>query len=128
MSFSIKINHGDRIIVYVHQGSITKEDIGAAWVELLALPEFSAGGYHLLSDYRQAEFQITPAEVHAISDYLAGIAEILNGKRQAILVHDPHDTAITYLFSAEVLQRIGFIVKAFSTEAAALHWLSRDNL
>ncbi len=123
MKYSISIDHDNRIIRYKHSGSISKQDIGEAWTEFLGMEEFTHKKYNLLSDYSDGKFEISISELDEIIDFLSDLKNIINGKKQAFIVNDPYSTAASLLFEADVIQKVGFIVKPFSTEAAALRWL-----
>jgi len=124
MQFSFSFNHEDKIIFYQHKGFIDKNDIGQAWTELLQMPEFTALGYNLLSDYREATFNLVKEDTTIIAEFLQSLKSILRGKSQAFLIASPHDFAMTILFENKVYQKVGFIVKTFSSEKEALRWLN----
>jgi hypothetical protein len=125
MKYSININHDLRIIIYRHSGSILEEDIGSAWDEFMNMVEFTSLGYNLLSDYRNGQFEISIDRIQAITEILSKLKPILKGKKQALIVDDPYSVAGSMLFEANVYKEVGFIVKPFSTEAAALKWLAQ---
>ena len=58
-----------------------------------------------------------------IIDYMKAIEPIVKGKKQALIVDDPYSVAGSMLFENKVYREVGFIVKVFSTEEAALKWL-----
>jgi len=124
MNFSISVDHMNKIIRYKHWGVITRGDIGAAWLQLLQLEEFTAGKYNLLSDYSDGKYQMATDEVNMITNHLAGLSDILNGKKQAIIICEATSTAITMIFEGEVIRKVGFIVQTFSTVEAGLRWLT----
>jgi hypothetical protein len=123
MSYSIKIDHTNKIIQYCHRGDLVIEDIGKAWVEFLQLDEFTQLNYNLLSDYSKAKFNKALGDVHLITDFLISIKEILNNKKQALLLDDPANTALSMIFEKELQKKTGFIVRVFSTQKAAFNRL-----
>jgi hypothetical protein len=123
MKYTIRINHEFKLIEYKHSGIIFAEDIGEAWGEFLALEEFTEMKYNLLSDYRNGKFQFQPKFVNEIVNYMEQIATIVRGKKQALIVDDPISVAESILFENDVNKRVGFNVRVFSTEKAALSWL-----
>ncbi len=124
MQFSFSFSHEDKIIFYQHKGFIDKNDIGQAWTKLLQMPEFTKLGYNLLSDYREATFNLVIEDTVLIADFLKSLESVLRGKSQAFLIANPHDIVITTLFENKVYQKVGFIVKTFSSEKEALRWLN----
>ncbi|WP_297089526.1 hypothetical protein [uncultured Draconibacterium sp.] len=124
MNYSVTSDHSRKLILYKHNGILEEKDIGYVWVnEFLKMPEFTAGGYNLLSDYTEARFKMTPNDVSLIVDFMRNIVDIVNGKKQGIVINDPFSTAASLLFEQEVNREIGFRVKVFSTKEAALKWL-----
>lgn len=123
-TYSIDIDHEHKIILYRHSGIIKKEDIGKAWEKLLNLKEFTEKGYNLLTDYRNAIFDMEIADIQLISNHLIQLKSILKGKKQAFIIDQPINTALSILFKGEVYKQIGFIVRTFSTEESALEWLN----
>ncbi len=124
MKYSISIDHELRIIRYAHDGIIHHEDIGEAWKELLTMTEFTQLKYNLLSDYRNGKLQIGRKFIPELIEFMRAIESVVKGKKQALIVDEPHSVVASMLFEAKVQKEIGFKVNVFSTEAAALHWLS----
>lgn len=123
MDYSINIDNDLKIIRYKHSGVLGFNDIGAAWEEFLGLKEFTEKKYNLLSDYRGATFNMKVEKIGDIIEFMKGIRHIVNGKRQSIIIHDPYSTAGSMIFSNKVFDEIGFEVKIFTTEDAAIKWL-----
>lgn len=124
MNFNIELDHTTRIILYRHKGLLRKKEIGEAWQELLKINEFTVGKYNLLSDYLEAQFRLGTNDVQLISNFLFSLKDILKDKKQALVVQDPKSTAISMLFEMDVIEKVGFLVKTFSTRNAALIWLN----
>jgi hypothetical protein len=124
MKYSIKIDHELRLLRYNHSGLIKAEDIEEAWNEFLSIEEFTKFKYNLLSDYRNGKFQIAKEYLPKIIDYMGAIETIVRGKKQALIVHDPYSVAASMLFVDVVYNQVGFNVQVFTTEEAALKWLS----
>lgn len=124
MSYTINVDHDLKIIRYTHGGDIQMDEIGKAWDEFLQLKEFTKQGYNLLSDYSGGVFIMTIDVVETIVQLLEHLKPILQGKKQSLILTDPFSTAGSILFEQEVNRRIGFIVKVFSTKAAAVKWLT----
>lgn len=123
MNYTITLDNTLKIIRYTHSGDLTYEDIGGAWAELLALQEFTAGKFNLLSDYREAIFKMEITQIKDIVVFLKSIEPVVRGKKQSIIIADPYSTAGTMLFKSEVYAEIGFKVEVFSTETEAIKWL-----
>ncbi len=123
-SYSLKTDHANKLIRYRHWGKIIPEDVGKVWEELLENEAFTREKYNLLSDYRRGEFIAKSNDVKIICDILYSLKTILKGKKQALILDSPMNTALSMLFEGQVNKKVGFIVKVFSTEAAALDWLS----
>lgn len=124
MDFEITLDHQNKVVHYRHRGIITKKDICCAWEELLKLEEFTDLEYNLFTDYREAKYDIDLNEVHEIADFLVTLAPILIGKKQAMLLKNPIDTANSLILEELVNSKIGLAVQVFYTKEAALSWLA----
>lgn len=124
MGYSFDIDHERKIVLYTHSGYLETSSIGMAWNELLHIEEFAQGCYNLLSDYRNSDFHLNKRdEIDSIVDFLYKIKHILKGKKQALIVDNPLNTALSILFEEKATKKIGFIVKVFSTKVEAIKWL-----
>lgn len=123
MKYAISLDHDNKIIRYKHVGKLKMQDIGMAWDDFLKMEEFTQGGYHLFSDYREAVFDMEMDEVHDIVNILDSMGPVLNGKKQAIVIEDPYSTAGSILFEQISQKKLAFMIKIFSTEPAAMKWL-----
>lgn len=123
MSCTITPDHDKKIIRYRHSGLIKDEDIHAVWMTLLTMPEFTAMGYNLLSDYRDSRLDIAINKVDTIVEFMMSIKPVIEGKKQSLIVDNPYNTAASVLFSDRVIEKTGFLVSVFSSEKAALEWL-----
>jgi hypothetical protein len=108
---------------YSHKGTIERDEIGEAWLELLKMEVFTKLKYNLLSDYRGGTFLFNASELDAIDSFLDSIKSILKGKKNAVIVDNPSDAAISFLFEHQKNKEIDFQVKTFSTESAAFRYL-----
>jgi len=93
-------------------------------VEVRRTEEFQNLNYNLLSDYRDAYFIFDMNEVGLVWDFLFSIEHILKGKKGSVITDKPLTTAIAMIFEHDIYKKIGFNIRTFSTESAALHWLS----
>jgi hypothetical protein len=118
--YKIEIDHQLKIIRYTHSGFIQRSEMGLAWQEIMGISEFTSSDYHLLTDFRGADFRFTKIDRDVVWKFLESIKPILCKKVEAVLVDNPVPTAISMLFEFETEKRIGFKVKSFSTEQAAL--------
>ncbi len=125
-AFSIIPDHDLKFLRYTHSGRLTYEDIGQAWTQLLSMPEFTTMKYNLLSDYRNASFNMELEEADEIVEFMKNIEPLVRGKKQSLVVEDPYSTAGSILFQQKVYKEVGFIVKTFSTLKAAEEWLTMD--
>ncbi len=123
-SYSLETDHDNRLIHYRHWGKIIPEDIGKVWEELLENEAFTQEKYNLLSDYRRGEFIASSSDIEMICDILYSLENILKGKKQALILDSPMNTALSVIFEGKVMKKVGFIVKVFSTEEAALDWIT----
>ncbi|MEA2043498.1 MAG: hypothetical protein U9N85_13235 [Bacteroidota bacterium] len=57
-----------------------------------------------------------------VSDFLHKLNPILNNKKQALIVNNPYDSAVSMLFEKSIREKTGFIVQLFSTQDTALEW------
>ena len=123
MNFTISIDHEKKIVCYKHTGKIKIQNLGMAWDQILQLEEFTSKKYNLLSDYRQATFDMEIDQVQEIIDILQEMGPVLHGKKQSIIVTDPYSTAGSILFEQLSMQELEFKIKIFSTKKAAIEWL-----
>lgn len=123
MSCSIIIDHENKYIHYSHQGRISRKEIGDVWEELLNLTEFSKEKYNLLSDYRNGVFDFSIDKIDVIKDFLIANQDVLKGKKNAVIVDNPGETAIAMMFENEMQIQFNFYVKTFSTLEAAVDFL-----
>jgi len=123
MGYSIKIDHDNKYIHYSHQGKISRKEIGDAWIELLNMTEFSKEKYNLLSDYRNGIFDFNIENIGAIEEFLKANQDILNGKKNAVIVDNPNETVIAMMFENNMQIKINYAVKTFSTLKAAIKYL-----
>lgn len=124
MKYSISIDHELRIIRYRHSGIIHAEDIEEAWGEFINMPDFTQNKYELLSDYRDGKFKIPLSHLSEMIKFMRKIEAHVKGRKQALIVDSPYSVAGSIIFKNKVYKEIGFDVKVFSTEAAALKWLT----
>jgi len=124
MDFTISINHEKKYIHYTHNGKLNFDIIGHAWAALMSMEEFTQKKYNLLSDYRHGSFNMPLTEIERIIEFFLSGQEILRGKRQSLLVSTPYEVASSTMFAEEVTARVGFLVKVFSSEEAAVGWVS----
>ena len=123
MPCTTEIDHPRKFIRNTYSGIITREDLGNVWSHLLNLKEFTELKYNLLSDYQKSQFNIHNSEEGTMLEFLISIKPILNGKKEAAIVSNPKDTALSLLLQMETFGKVGYIVQIFSTEDAALQWL-----
>lgn len=63
-------------------------------------------------------------EIDEICGFLLNLTTLLEGKKQALILHEPVSTALGILFEGEVNKKASIIVKVFSTEKAGFNWLT----
>jgi len=123
MGYSISIDNLNKIIIYKHNGYVNLAEIGRAWNDILKIHEFIDEDYNLLSDYRNAELDLSIKEFSLISIFFIKYKEILKNKKQSLIITDPLTTAKSILFEEEVKSKVDFQIKIFSTYESALNWL-----
>ena len=122
--YTIDLDYDHKIVWYKHTGVLTHEDIGHVWEnELLTRKEFTEQGFNLFSDYSDARFDIELDFLPVLMGFMKSIEHIVKGKKQCLIVSDPFSTASSVLFENKINEEIGFEVKVFNTEQAALDWL-----
>jgi len=122
-NYTIDIDHDQKIVRYKHNGNLVPDDIGEVWDKLLKMEEFTEAKYNLLSDYTKAKFDIPITFIPELIEFMENIKDVVNGKKQAIVILDPYSVAITLMFENEVYKKVGFDVIVFSTEKEAVKWL-----
>jgi pantothenate kinase len=123
MDYSITLDHEYKIVIYKHNGTIDSKDIGVVWKEILQLPEFSKMGYNLLSDYSDANLHFHIEKTKRIDEFLESVKHIINNKRNAVVVKNPHCTAISFLYESKAWDKFNFKVKVFYTLESAYNYL-----
>lgn len=124
MKYTIHIEHELRLVRYTHAGIIKADEIGEAWKELLTMKEFTLLKYNLLSDYSMAKLEFGREIIPELVGFMRTIEMVVKGKKQALIIDEPYAVAASMIFENKVYAEIGFKIKVFSTETAALHWLS----
>lgn len=124
MNYNLEINHEIKLIWITYSGVVEKQDLAEVWRHLLSLKEFTSLKYNLLSDYRNSKFDISVDDTDGMWQFLESIKSILNGKKECAILNNPYDTAISMLFQIKTLKKLGYSVKLFSTEEAALKWIA----
>lgn len=124
-NYTIELDHDNKLIRYKHSGKVKQGDIGEVWDKFLELKEFTEYGYNLVSDYRYASFIIKKDDIKIISNILHDLKDIVNGKKQALIMSSPLNTALSMLFVQSVMKKVGFKLKVFSTEEAAIRWITK---
>lgn len=122
--YDIEVDKGYKFIKQTYYGDIHSNEIGTAWKEILKIPEFSNGDYNLFSDYRKSTYLFDLDDLDVIWKFFYSIKDIVKGKKEAVLNIIPQNVAISMIFEYQIYQEIGFNVKVFSTEEAALRWIS----
>lgn len=123
MPYIADIDKEFKFIRITYSGMISREDLASVWGYLLSLKEFTKFKYNLLSDYRNSKFNIVEKEEDKMLEFLISIKYVLNGKKEAAILSDPRDTALSFLIQMNTFEKVGYIVKIFSTEKAAMEWL-----
>lgn len=123
-NYTISIDHDLKLIRYRHTGIINAEEIEAAWFEFLSIKEFTEQKYNLLSNYLGSKFDFPIHSADEIVKFMQNIQHIVKGKKQALIVDDNFSVAASMLFETKVQKQVGFIVRIFNTESAALKWLT----
>lgn len=127
MGYSISIDHVLKLIRYKHEGNIELSEIGDAWREIIQLSEFHQLKYNIFADYRKSKFNFSVKDFKIIREFVQRIKHDLDGRKECVIVDNPYNTAISMLFETEFSKNIGFVVKVFSTEEAALEWVVVPN-
>ena len=123
--YTISIDHDLKIIKYKHSGILKPDDIGHVWAnEFLKMKEFTELKYNLLSDYSEAKFDAKTSIIPELIEFMKAIKEIVKGKKQSIIIEDHFSTAASLIFENEINAKVGFEVKIFRTQKAALKWVS----
>ena len=121
--FTITADHFLKIIRYKHTGVVKKDDLYAAWRELVKLKEFTQLKYNLLTDYRHSKIEIQTSDFGSMLESMNPMRSFLNGKKQSIIIDDPISMATTMLFIKKATSQFGMKIDIFSTEEAATNWL-----
>ena len=125
MKYSIEMDHGLKAIKYKHKGDLHYDDLMNAWQAILKLKEFTELKYNLFSNYKDARLIMKLEEVDQVLDFLFNLKPILEGKKQAIVIVDPHSTMANKFLRNDAYNTLGFIVQNFSNEKSALEWLGQ---
>ena len=124
MGYSFEFDEKNKLVIYRHSGLIERHEIGEAWQELLKLEYFTRKGFNLVSDYRGGLFAFSLSDTGTINQFLYSIRHIINGKKEAVIADDPVSAAISMLYEVMPMDGIDFQVRVFSTEEAAMNWIT----
>ena len=123
MQFSIDLDKDLRIIKYKAWGRIDKNDIGVGWQEIIGRKEFTDLGYHVLADYRYAQFSFSIDDTTILDRIIEASKIEFKGKKNAVIVTLPHSTAISMIVKGKFHPKLGYEIEIFYTEEAAIKWL-----
>jgi hypothetical protein len=113
--------HG--ILWQIWNGETTMEDL----VEVASLPVTEANDSPIrcaISDFRQVNFSVAPAEVWKLVEKFQEAPDRRRGWRWAVLAEQPDHVGLVTLFQHRG-QNISMEVELFATEEAAVEWLLR---
>ncbi len=125
MSYTIHSDKNLKIIKHKLIGDLDESNLGKAWEKIVQMEEFRKFGYNVLSDYREAKFKFTIKETDILDDIISNYKTLLDGKKGAVIVNVPLYTAISVLISEKFRNVPNYKVKIFSTEEAAIEWLTK---
>ncbi|PLX81769.1 MAG: hypothetical protein C0617_16095 [Desulfuromonas sp.] len=122
MSHTVAYSEKEGIIRVCFQGVVSAEDVGRATLEAMEL-----GAQHLcrrfLTDYRQAEFRASLADVFGLAGRPQDFKVNL-GDRFAIIVSEDTDTH--QFFRTVLYNRMSLALRYFVDPAEALSWLLEE--
>jgi len=121
----IVLDHKKKTIYRNFKGLVKTEEICESWQQILALREFTGMGYHLLTDYSDAEFDFPISKTDDIWTCLFNIKNLLTNRKEAVIAVTPYNTAVNMLFEKDSYRLLNYWVKTFSTREAALEWLMK---
>jgi hypothetical protein len=124
LNYSIKVNHQLKFIEHKHIGVIERKDLADVWAVLLKMNEFTNEGYNLLSDYSDGTFSFGHNDLEPIDSFLETVRDIIKGKKNAVIVEKPNDYVLSILVGEDLLSRMNYFVKLFSTRDSAIEFLS----
>ena len=124
MKYNITIDHHNKIIRYKQEGIIELAQIGEAMKKIIQLEEYKVDKYNIFCDYRNSRFNFSVKEFEIIIIFLTQIKDLLYGRKNCILTDSPYNTAISILLESELMNNLSYSIKVFSTEEAALEWIS----
>lgn len=113
--------HG--ILWQIWSGATTMEDL----VEMASLPVTDENDSPIqcaISDFREANFSVAPAEVWRLVERFQEQPDRRRGWRWAVLAEQPDHVGLVTLFQHRG-QDITMEVELFATEEAAVQWLLR---
>jgi len=120
--FSLDVNN--KFVVYRHTGLLTIDEIVLALQKLIGIREFLSAGYNLLTDFSHAEFDFKYDNANSGWEFFEANQKIFMNKKGAIVTSTPVPTAYSMMFELDSFKKFGYQVKVFSTEEAAVKWLS----
>jgi len=114
-------NQEEGILETIFEGEITVKDI----LDYIAISDFdkeNPGVLKILSDGRNAHFNVSPAELNKIVEAAGKITSFHLYILDAMVVENPLDTAMTMLYE-NISPVTKYKVKVFSTIQSAREWL-----
>lgn len=124
MPFSYRVDPHSRIVLSTWSGTITAQELGHHWKDVLADPEL-AGCTKSIADLREAQLAFTGSELATMVGGVLLPGLVGRPWREAILVGAPdqYGTARQYSVYADGVTKHAI----FTDEEAALAWLAGEN-
>lgn len=121
-SYSIQVDQKDKIVYREFYGDLIIEEIGESWKEVLNNPDFGKKGFNLLSDYTKSTLQISASSLDSVLNFYNSHKDIFTGKKHAVIVSKPRQTAFSILFQQQHNHDI-MAFNVFDDISSAKEWL-----
>lgn len=126
-TYSIEVNHQGQFICRKFFGDLILEDIKESWLDVLSIPEFDKENYDLISDYTEATLQVAASSLDKVGDFYQSIGQKYHGRKHAVVVVKPRQTAYSILFKQKHDSENGIRFDIFEEKEAAVNWIKNES-
>ena len=124
MKYAIEFDNNHLLYKRSFNGKINMSDIVEAWGMLIDDKDFVESDCPLVSDYRNAELLMNVDAINQALRFYDSKKEVLKGRKHAVLVEKPRQTALALLFKRSHDESQGMLFNLFEEEQEALRWIN----
>ena len=126
-SYTIEIHRDEKFVCRRFFGDLVFDEILESWMEILNVPEFNNDNYDLISDYTEATVQVSVNSLNKVGDFYESIGQKYRGRKHAVVVAKPRQTAFSKLFKQKYDSESGILFDIFEEMEAAVNWIKNES-